>query len=687
MNIYKGQVIKEQIINSIISVLNSMSEFDNANAYYKHTEYSDVNCCEKRYVELFVTSPNIGVLLFRSIEMVESSAKKLRDDYLEQTADDCVHLQKIISQSRQLRNGFSGIKIPLYGFLVSNVELENIEGFEIHITTLENLSSHIKGLLAQCSVIKDEDYSELIAIVEGSKVLQPNKSRLDSGKSGLAREAEKSIALFGREQRDFIYSYPINGFQILRGLAGSGKTVLLSRKAAELHKNDPDATIIYTFYTKSLYQTVRNYIRSFYACLSPDNPEPNWEKLRILHAWGGTNVTGVYYEACQNSNSKYLSFGQALQKNFSEKPFDIACKDLLYQIKNKTVEYFCDYSLIDEGQDFPVSFVQMCVRFTKGGKVIWAYDDLQTIFQDNNPSAQAEKIGIDISYTKNLKICYRNPNEILICAHALGFGLYGEIIQTFESKTDWENLGYSVTGDFLPDSKVTLTRPQENVHHIWKNNPDISEIIDIKILDSVEEETEELVRHIKADIDSGLNPEDILIICLNDHDAKNNASLIEEKLSAVSIRANNLQSDMLNLYDFVTKDEVTISTVHKAKGNEAFQVYIIGIEAILSNESNKFKTIRSRNMLYTAMTRSKGCLMLFGVGEHASKLKVELDQAKAHYPNIEFRYPKQDELRLIKNNIKIAQAPDELLTSVKTLRNILGKEAFEQFFENIKNEG
>ena len=195
------------------------------------------------------------------------------------------------------------------------------------------------------------------------------------------------------------------------------------------------------------------------------------------------------------------------------------------------------------------------------------------------------------------------------------------------------------------------------------------------------------MRHIKADIDSGLNPEDILIICLNDHDAKNNASLIEEKLSAVSIRANNLQSDMLNLYDFVTKDEVTISTVHKAKGNEAFQVYIIGIEAILSNESNKFKTIRSRNMLYTAMTRSKGCLMLFGVGEHASKLKVELDQAKAHYPNIEFRYPKQDELRLIKNNIKIAQAPDELLTSVKTLRNILGKEAFEQFFENIKNEG
>ena len=95
-------------------------------------------------------------------------------------------------------------------------------------------------------------------------------------------------------------------------------------------------------------------------------------------------------------------------------------------MKNKTVEYFCDYSLIDEGQDFPVSFVQMCVRFTKGGKVIWAYDDLQTIFQDNNPSAQAEKIGIEISYTKNLKICYRNPNEILICAHALGFGLFME---------------------------------------------------------------------------------------------------------------------------------------------------------------------------------------------------------------------------------------------------------------------
>ena len=687
MNIYRGLDVTEPIIKSICDILNTIPELNDANAYYKHTNYIDVNYGEKRYVELFVTSPRLGMLIFRSFEVVENGAKILFQDYLDKVIEDCVHLQNIVSQSKQLRAGFSGIKIPIKGFLVMNSARQHDFNSDIYVVSLPDIKFEIEKLLGATSNIFSGDYNELIAIIEGSKILQKHKRRIDSGKGLLAQEIERNIALFGNEQRDFIYAYPISGFQILRGLAGSGKTVLLSRKAAELHKNNPDTTIIYTFYTKSLYQTVRNYIQKFYACLSPDKSEPNWEKLKIMHAWGGSSTTGVYYDICKHSNSEFLSFSQALQKDYTQKPFDVACKNLLSQVNEKTITPICDYLLIDEGQDFPISFIKMCVQFTKKERVIWAYDDLQTIFQENNPSAQAREVGVNISDSKNLKICYRNPNQILICAHALGFGLYGEIIQTFESKTDWENLGYKVIGEFAPENKVKLTRPEENVRHVWSTQPDISEIIDCQVFDSTESEISSLIKNIQHDINTGLSPEDILIICINDHNAKSTASEIEYRLSQKEIRANNLQADVLNMYDFTSPNEITISTVHKAKGNEAFQVYIVGIEAILSNESNKLQMIKSRNMLYTAMTRSKGCLMLSGVGAKAEKLKTELEEAKKNYPDIEFIYPKQEELRLIKNNIKIAQAPDELLSSVKNLRNILGKDAFEQLIANLQNEG
>ena len=76
-------------------------------------------------------------------------------------------------------------------------------------------------------------------------------------------------------------------------MAGSGKTVVLAMKAAQLHINNPEEKILYTFYTKSLYDQVKRLITRFYR-MTQDH-DPNWENLHILHAWGGINQPGVYY--------------------------------------------------------------------------------------------------------------------------------------------------------------------------------------------------------------------------------------------------------------------------------------------------------------------------------------------------------------------------------------------------------
>ena len=72
---------------------------------------------------------------------------------------------------------------------------------------------------------------------------------------------------------------------------------------------------------------------------------------------------------------------------------------------------------------------------------------------------------------------------------------------------------------------------------------------------------------------------------------------------------------MYGILDFYIAGEITISTVHKAKGNEAYQVYVVGVDAIFNNPD-----IIHRNRLFTAMTRAKAWVTITGVGSFCTEM-------------------------------------------------------------------
>ncbi|NEP47303.1 MAG: ATP-binding domain-containing protein, partial [Okeania sp. SIO2H7] len=57
---------------------------------------------------------------------------------------------------------------------------------------------------------------------------------------------------------------------------------------------------------------------------------------------------------------------------------------------------------------------------------------------------------------------------------------------------------------------------------------------------------------------------------------------------------------------------VTISLIHRAKGNEADMVYVVGFDNIAKNESK----INLRNAIFVALTRARGWAVLSGIGEY-----------------------------------------------------------------------
>ena len=72
--------------------------------------------------------------------------------------------------------------------------------------------------------------------------------------------------------------------QRIRGLAGSGKTIVLALKVAYLHTQNPDWRIGVTFNTRSLKEQFKRFINNF--TIEQTGAEPDWENIDILNAWG-----------------------------------------------------------------------------------------------------------------------------------------------------------------------------------------------------------------------------------------------------------------------------------------------------------------------------------------------------------------------------------------------------------------
>ncbi len=130
------------------------------------------------------------------------------------------------------------------------------------------------------------------AALQRVTTIKPAKKRTkvvqDESRGAILKKIEREIANLDRWQKQAAIESP-EGPQRIRGLAGSGKTIVLALKAAYLHAQHPDWTIAVVFYSRSLYTQFEDLIRRF--SFEHLNDEPDWQKLRVMHAWGATTET------------------------------------------------------------------------------------------------------------------------------------------------------------------------------------------------------------------------------------------------------------------------------------------------------------------------------------------------------------------------------------------------------------
>lgn len=561
---------------------------------------------------------------------------------LEQARQQGFALKKFFMDEPILVNGQQNVKVPMNPFVIlPNIEREEWESegltgpaapraiFRDELTPVA-FRDELEEIRTFDSLSPDEYRAGRAVLSCGQEISPPTTEPPDdpTSKGELFHFVDHRLNELDLKQQKIGMRIP-EGPQQIRGIAGSGKTVLLAMKAAQMAVEHPDWRIALTFQTKSLYDTLENQVNRFYhRFTNGGNFEDSDSSLEIIHGWGGyTSGPGVYKrvaEATPNIEFRTVSDANRIFQDWDSQQAAVANEI----VEVDDVPDIYDAILIDEAQDFSPEFFQMCLKaLTADNQLIWAYDEAQSLRTLTAPSPTSI-FGVDdngnprldlsgtysngVQKTHIMRRAYRSPRDVLMTAHALGMGLLRPdgAVQAVTTQEGWENLGYEINADFRKTgSEAVLKRPLKHSPHPLTEDVDTDCFVSTERFESRESEIEWVAGRVAEDIyDEGLRPSQVMIIPLGE----SYEQVGEELQRALQRRevGGNLVWDGDGKI-FIREGEVTISHIHRAKGNEAMSVYVMGADGI--TDTNRYgDVVQRRNEAFVAVSRSRGWCTITG---------------------------------------------------------------------------
>lgn len=624
--------------------------------------YPIIGSAEGKFaIDAIWITPMKGIILF---DLVEG---KDIDNYGERQDEAANLLEAKLKMHRELvakRKLITPIHTITFAPGISHAEGEDY----YFVANFENLDEVIDSV--EDWVAKDENiFNKTLSAIQNISTIRKSRfarkvEKLDSRGAKL-KKIEDSISTLDAQQGRAVVE-TVEGVQRIRGLAGSGKTIVLALKAAYLHAQHPEWFIAVTFNTRSLKEQFERLINTF--CIEQTGEEPDWENIRVINAWGasgGKARDGIYHQFCQINDIPYYDFKSARVKFGQGKEFAGACQEALDLVKKPSCYY--DAILVDEAQDFDPSFLKLCYEFLKENKnLVYAYDELQKLSGESLPGPE-EIFGKDYNGEPRVQFrapeegkpradilldkCYRNSRPILTTAHALGFGIYRPapkkeqtgLVQMFDQPGLWEDVGYRVkSGELMEGSYVVLERTDETSPKFLENHSEIEDLVQFRKFDSEEEQTTWVANEIQKNLKNDeLRHEDIIVINPEPIKTREKVGPIRKVLYKNEINSHLAGVDTISDVFFQpSQQSVTFSGIYRAKGNEAGMVYIINAQDC---HSSAFNLARIRNRLFTAITRSKAWVRVLGVGRLMDELMHEFYSLKDANFELRFKYPTEEE--------------------------------------------
>ena len=369
-------------------------------------------------------------------------------------------------------------------------------------------------------------------------------------------------------------------------------------------------------------------------------------------------------------------------------------------LETAEVPQLFDAILADEAQDFGEYYMRLCYAMLRQPKrVIWAYDEIQSLEDLEIPTAEKlfghdadgkPLVDLDGVYPGEIEKdmilyhCYRNPRPVLIAAHAFGLGLKrrGGAVQFIDTVGGWKDIGYEVKemeeGALQTGQAATLYRPESNSPHLLEKLAGYHNLVEWHLFDDRQQELDWIIGDVARNIlEEELMPDEIAVIALDSRRRIADAEyqILHDGLAQKGITSIRVGTDV-SIDAFRVRGAVTITSVFRAKGNEASVIYVYGFEEI-GNVREGYEIVTKRNLAFTAMTRTKGWLVLTGVGKVAGDLFEEIEAVLENIGSVSFVVPDmakiQRNLETYENQrrrVRIRQAERSISKTIKDLADV-----------------
>ncbi|MFC1915220.1 DEAD/DEAH box helicase [Chloroflexota bacterium] len=618
--------------------------------------YPIIGTAEGRYpIDAILVSPEKGIVVFDLIEGTDPDDFGARQDDSANKLEARLKTYRALTERRNLL-----VEIHTLSFAPGIPDVMRFKDDDYSLTNEGTLASTLDGL--DWENRNETVYNLTLSAIQSISTIRKSRtvrttSKEDSRGAKLKR-LEDSIATLDNRQSQAVIE-TVKGVQRIRGLAGSGKTIVLALKAAYLHIQHPDWRIAVTFNTRSLKGQFRRFINNF--SVEQAGEEPDWEKVSILNAWGapgGADRTGIYYEFCRAHDIQYFDLSSARTSFGRGREFAGSCEDALGQMQVQKVLY--DVILVDEAQDFPPTFLRLCYEMLNEDKrLVFAYDELQNLSGEALPSPE-EIFGKNTDGTPRVHLespqediilekCYRNSRPVLTTAHSLGFGIYRKptngtgLVQMFDHPQLWKDIGYELTqGELTGGKNVTLRRTPETSPEFLEDHSPIDDLIQFHQFANDKEQVDWLVKEIQLNLSTDeLRYDDIVVINPDPLTTRSRVGRIRRQLLELNINSHLAGVDTdPDIFFQTNAPSITFTGIYRAKGNEAGMIYILNAQDCDTSGGNLG---RFRNRLFTAISRSKAWVRVLGVGAGMERLTKEFVTLKTKGFELSFRYPTEAE--------------------------------------------
>lgn len=465
------------------------------------------------------------------------------------------------------------------------------------------------------------------------KVIKPRSVSIGSLGFQIAAR-ENQIKKLSREQEELIgHEQILNGPKVIRGVAGSGKTVVLANLVANkllehydekrLFQGDQIKILVLCF-NKTLVPYLKNLIKQCFE-----------QQKRNSTLFPERSLDVINIDKFAHNSARQAGFRLKLKGCNSEE------ENISSLVERGVHRCAYDHIFIDEGQDIDLIWFDwiktLSKQYQSGPSILIFYDDAQNLYGQKRPGVGAVPpwnsfLGAAINARGArtiMRVGHRNTNEILTFSFNLLLGTFAprdpEMAQfsdiaayTKETLPDDPQLGHPNAGKPCIE-KLDKRRYLINFAIHKGSFPEV--FID----DSQEVLINKLIDKLKYDIDpsrGNIDPSHILIMTRY----KNDVEIITKYLDSKGIKCHPVVDGTRDEYIF-QEGKITVSTIHSAKGYTAHICHIMFVNKLnqpgqrdLSDEQ------RSRAMLHVGCTRAMSYLSLWGSN---CPLMQEAQQARA----------------------------------------------------------